>query len=410
MSARWSDASRADATTSPARGMAGRVGPYHTKPASGRLSTGHPGRWTVLVHRGVDLRSRLGTLFGMPALPHRPAELAWEVFRGSDVIRRGLLTRHQLRGASWVRLRHDVYADARLDRDHGLACRAALLRLPVGALIAGPSAAYLHGVEHAAGFQDDVHVLLPRTARVDSQPGIRVHLVGPEATSRGDCARPTPAGEPSTRPTAGRTASAGPRRNRATRPSPSAPPSQPVPGPVRAGMPRTDPAQCAWETAVWSESVRAVGIVDTLLATGLTSDAALADVLARNAGRPGGRRASWIFGLADPGAQSPPESHLRVRLVLAGLPRPVTQHPVRLAAGLVLHPDLAWPEFRVAVEYDGQWHADVDRFHRDRQRLNQLVTAGWLVLHVTGRRLYRDFTAVEREVRAALASRGWRRT
>lgn len=343
----------------------------------------------------------------MPSLPHRPAELAWQVFRGSDVIRRGLLTRHQLRGASWVRLRHDVYADARLDRDHGLACRAALLRLPVGALIAGPSSAYLHGVEHAAGFQDDVHVLLPRTARVDSQPGIRVHLVGPDAPPHGDCARPTPDGEPPTRPTAGRTTSAGPRRSRAIRPSPSAPPSQAVP--AAAGIPRTDPAQCAWETAVWSEPVRAVGVVDTLLATGLTSDAALADVVARNAGRPGGRRACWIFGLADPGAQSPPESHLRVRLVLAGLPRPVTQHPVRLASGLVLHPDLAWPEFRVAVEYDGQWHADGDHFHRDRQRLNQLVAAGWLVLHVTGRRLYRDFTAVEREIRAALGARGWRR-
>ncbi|MEK8109080.1 hypothetical protein NKG94_38625 [Micromonospora sp. M12] len=31
-----------------------------------------------------------------------------------------------------VRLRHDIYADARLERDHALACRAALLRLPPG--------------------------------------------------------------------------------------------------------------------------------------------------------------------------------------------------------------------------------------------------------------------------------------
>lgn len=100
----------------------------------------------------------------MPPPPHRPSALAWQVFRGSDAVRRGLLTRHQLRGASWVRLLHDVYADARLDRDHGLACRAAVLRLPPEAAIAGPSAAYLLGVDHAASFTDDVHVLVPRLA------------------------------------------------------------------------------------------------------------------------------------------------------------------------------------------------------------------------------------------------------
>ncbi|MEE3918771.1 hypothetical protein V2I01_10850 [Micromonospora sp. BRA006-A] len=47
---------------------------------------------------------------------------------------------------------------------------------------------------------------------------------------------------------------------------------------------------------------------------------ALASEVAWNACRPGGRRAAWVFGLTDGLAQSPPESHLRVRLVLAGLP------------------------------------------------------------------------------------------
>ncbi|MFD2766606.1 endonuclease domain-containing protein [Micromonospora eburnea] len=157
------------------------------------------------------------------------------------------------------------------------------------------------------------------------------------------------------------------------------------------------------------DPIRAVGIVDALLGRGLTTPAALAEIGDRNAERPGGRRARWVFGLADPRAGSPAESALRVRLVLAGLPRPLAQHPVRLLSGLVLHPDLSWPEFRVAVEYDGQWHADPDQLHRDRRRLNQLVTAGWLVLHVTSRRLHHEFSAVIREVHAALASRGWRR-
>ncbi|MEV4659041.1 hypothetical protein [Micromonospora sp. NPDC049301] len=150
-------------------------------------------------------------------------------------------------------------------------------------------------------------------------------------------------------------------------------------------------------------------IVDDLLRQGMTDRDTLAEVAARNADRPGGRRARWLFELADPAAQSPPESQLRVRLVLGGLPRPIVQHAIRLPDGVVLHPDLAWPEYRVAVEYDGQRQADSDQLHLDRRRMNLLVGAGWLVLHVTSRRLHAEFPAVLGEVRTALIARGWRR-
>ncbi|MEH1165692.1 DUF559 domain-containing protein [Micromonospora sp. CPCC 205539] len=372
----------------------------------------------------------------MPPRPHRPDALTWQVFRGSAAIRDNLLTEHQLRSAAWVRLRHDVYADARLDRDHALACRAVLLRLPPGVEIAGPSAAYLHGVEHAATFTDDVHVLVPPTLRIGAQRGLRVHVglftPPPEAPPRPagqpgcwDTATSTraPASGPKSPGTAGRdsttsaTTPGGPRPMGAAGRSavvvaargmdtvlPGVPASQ-----AGGHLPRTDPGQAAWETAVWLEPVRAVAIVDSLLGQGLVDRGTLAEVSARNADRAGGRRARWVFELADPGAQSPPESHLRVRLVLGGLPRPVVQHAVRLSNGLVLHPDLAWPEYRVAVEYDGQWHADAEHLHRDRRRLNQLVGAGWLVLHVTSKRLHTEFPAVLGEVRTALAARGWRR-
>ncbi|GIJ75619.1 hypothetical protein SAMN05443287_114100 [Micromonospora phaseoli] len=340
----------------------------------------------------------------MPPRPLRPAALAWQVFRGSTAIHDRLLTRHQLRGASWVRLMHDVYADSRLDRDHALVCRAAALRLPSGVVVAGPSAAYLHGVEHAATFSDDVHVLAPGWLRLGSQRGIRVHTTGPhlppstgvvrQATTvrHGTQAWPSrlPAGQFGGRPA-------------------WQPDSQPDPdGAVKHLPSRSDPASSAWECAVWLSPVHAVRIIDTLLRQGLVSCAGLDAIAVANADRPGGRRARWVFGLADPGAQSPPESQLRVRLVLSGLPRPVTQHPVRLPSGLILHPDLAWPDYQVAVEYDGQWHVDPDQIHLDRQRLNQFVGAGWRVLHVTSRRLHHDFPRLLREVRTALTNAGWR--
>jgi len=81
---------------------------------------------------------------------------------------------------------------------------------------------------------------------------------------------------------------------------------------------------------------------------------------------------------------------------------------VIVADGVVLHPDLAWEKYRVAVEYDGAWHATVDQMRRDRRRLNLLVAEGWLVLHVTNDRLRHDFDGIVREVQAALRSRGWR--
>lgn len=343
----------------------------------------------------------------MPPHPHRPPELAWQVFRGSEAIRRGLLSRHHLRGSSWIRLRQDVYADARLDRDHALACRAALLRMPPGAAIAGPSAAYLHGVEHAADFTDDVHVLLPATVRADSQPGVRVHHA-PMSSTRSGLLVPVGSAAPArTSPPVGTRSPAGTSSPIGTS-SPAGARSTGAVMILAGPPPRTEPAACAWETAVWADPVEAVGIVDGLLRTGSVNRSALASEAARNACRPGGRRAAWVFGLTDGLAQSPPESHLRVRLVLAGLPRPVAQYPVRVSTGLILHPDLAWPEFRVAVEYDGQWHSDADRMHLDRRRLNQLVAAGWLVLHVTGRRLRKEFPVLVREIRAALVARGWR--
>ncbi|RLK08790.1 hypothetical protein DER29_6658 [Micromonospora sp. M71_S20] len=379
----------------------------------------------------------------MPPPPHRPGVLAWQVFRGSDAIRQGLVTEHQLRSSAWLRLRHDVYADARLDRDHALACRAAALRLPPEAIVAGPSAAYLHGVEHAASFADDVHVLVPRTMRLGPQRGLRVHSTGPATPPSCASARSRGAGDgpgvPGRPPADRRHIAACPpgedpgtaarpaaeRRNVAVRPpaggrSTAARPSTtgragavlPSPGGLlvadlrTAGVPpRTDPTSAAWETAVWLEPLRAVGIVDSLLRQGLTSREALVAVADRNAERPGGRRARWVFELADPGARSPVESELRVRLVLAGLPRPAARHPVRVASGLVLHADLAWPAYRVAVAQDGR-HAEVGNGHLDR--IAGLVGAGWLVLPVTGRRLRQDFPGVLREVRAALGARGWR--
>jgi very-short-patch-repair endonuclease len=120
------------------------------------------------------------------------------------------------------------------------------------------------------------------------------------------------------------------------------------------------------------------------------------------AGR-GARQARQAVALADPRAESPPESRLRVLLALAGLSA-VPQFTVRDGEGrFVARVDLGFPEQRVAVEYDGLWHADRQQFQQDRRRLNRLVSAGWTVLHVTAADL-RDSDAFVARVRALLAA------
>jgi hypothetical protein len=62
------------------------------------------------------------------------------------------------------------------------------------------------------------------------------------------------------------------------------------------------------------------------------------------------------------GVDSPMETRLRLMFVDAGLPEPEVNQWVRHEDGSPLHkPDLSWPRWRVAADYDGQHHADRDR-------------------------------------------------
>jgi very-short-patch-repair endonuclease len=66
-----------------------------------------------------------------------------------------------------------------------------------------------------------------------------------------------------------------------------------------------------------------------------------------------------------------------------GLPSPSVNHRVRVG-GKVRYLDLAWPEAKVAVEFDGFVpHSTRRVFDDDRARQNDLVADGWTVFRVT---------------------------
>ena len=58
--------------------------------------------------------------------------------------------------------------------------------------------------------------------------------------------------------------------------------------------------------------------------------------------------------------------------------------------------DFAYPGLRLAVEYDGAWHAAPGGLARDRRRLNRLTAAGWRVVFVTADDLHRPEELVRR--------------
>lgn len=150
----------------------------------------------------------------------------------------------------------------------------------------------------------------------------------------------------------------------------------------------------------------AVQRIDALMnTTGLTC-AQIDDAASRRGRSHGIRALRSVIPLLDGGAESPYETLTRLMLVRAGLPPPRTQVRVEDEFGsLVAYVDMAWPEKRVAVEYDGAQHwTDPRQRRRDIERLAALEAMGWIVIRISSDML-RTPAAVVMRVRTALASR-----
>jgi hypothetical protein len=76
-----------------------------------------------------------------------------------------------------------------------------------------------------------------------------------------------------------------------------------------------------------------------------------------------------LIPLADPLAESPMESEARLAMIDGGLPIPKLQYEIVDGNRERRRVDFAWPNQRVAVEYDGvDWHNEPDAMKRDRRR------------------------------------------
>lgn len=133
----------------------------------------------------------------------------------------------------------------------------------------------------------------------------------------------------------------------------------------------------------------------------------LADMLDRHKGTPGIRKARLALEQARIGADSAPETRLRLALERAGLPAPGLNVPTELTSGVIRHPDLSYREYRVGVEYEGEGHSEAGQIVRDIAREEDYVNAGWRLVRISKRHMQNDARSAVVKVRSALIDSGW---
>jgi hypothetical protein len=273
-------------------------------------------------------------------------------FLGSEAIAGGLLTRSQL-STRYTRLFRDVYVERNIEVTAAMRAHAGWLWAKRRGVVAGISAAALHGSRWVDG----------TTVELIHENGHRL----PGLHTRGDRIE----------------------EDEITSIN---------------GIPVTTPARTALDLGCWYPIKSAVAAIDSL-ARAAEIKAADVELLARRyPGRRGIGRARLALSLFDDGAQSPKETWLRLVLLEAGLPRPQTQIPVRDEFGRAMaYLDMGWEDVKVAVEYDGDHHrSDRSQFGWDIRRLERLQRLGWIVIRVVAG----DRPAeIVRRVKTALSTR-----
>lgn len=172
----------------------------------------------------------------------------------------------------------------------------------------------------------------------------------------------------------------------------------------RAGLPVTTRARTAFDLGRHLDRSEALERLDSLM-WNQPFDITEVTELALRRPRVGGLgQLRELLPIVDGGAASPRESRTRLWLLDCGFPRPETQVPVLVGSRPVAFLDMGWPEYQVAVEYDGDHHRkDRRQYVKDIARLRMLEERDWVVIRVIAEDEPERWLA---RVEAALRQRG----
>lgn len=131
-------------------------------------------------------------------------------------------------------------------------------------------------------------------------------------------------------------------------------------------------------------------------------------LIERHPGKSGIRLARQALGLARVGADSPPETRLRLALVRAGLPEPLLNCPIVDETGKLWHsPDMSYPKYRLAIEYEGEPHTAPLQVRRDIRRAENVAAARWDEIRISGDHMLCGAREAVAKIRTGLIGKGW---
>ncbi len=147
----------------------------------------------------------------------------------------------------------------------------------------------------------------------------------------------------------------------------------------------TTPLRTALDLGRLTPRDRALAALDSLMRVGGFDRPELLRELPRFKGYRGVVQLRALAPLADPRAESPGESALRLRWLDAGLPAPELQLPIRDESGITRYRgDLGLPGLRLLAEYDGHdFHTAPASRAYDEQRRSWMRARGWVVVVLT---------------------------
>lgn len=266
-----------------------------------------------------------------------------------------------LRGASFRRVCREVYVAADSPDTPRLRLAAAALILPADAVVSGPTAAWLHGLDIGRDADAPLEVTFP-SGQVRQGRGLFV--ARQSSLTVDDVVQ-------------------------------------------KRGVRVTSPERTAYDLARRLDLVEAVVALDAFWHRELVTPVMLLDYLAAHGGLRGVSQVPRVADLADPGADSPMETRLRMFVVLdLKLPRPETQLVVRDANGRIIAVlDLGWRRLRLGLDYDGQVHAAPAVRARDLRRHNRLLSQQWFDLRYSSDAFFHRRDEVGREISETYAAR-----
>ena len=285
--------------------------------------------------------------------PSTPPALMSGPFTKAQALQVGV-TASGLRSAPWRRLFWGVWVHESLPDTRELRLSAARLAIPDSAVVCGTTAAWLYGADVRRADDLDVHVCYPPGRRRRAQPGL---IVTEQLLDPGDVLS-------------------------------------------SRGVRLTTPVRTVFDCLRLLSGVERLVVADALTHLGFVTLDELRAYFANSRRRRNIRIGERLLDLVEPRIESPMETRMRWQLIQSGLPIPVCQLEVRDRAGrFVARIDFAYPDLRIAVEFDGAWHWT--RRREDDHRRQRLRELGWTVLVFSAEDVYTNPREMAETVRRA---------